>query len=194
MRYLLQLAVLNAGILAASCTTGSSTADSPSPATRQLAPGAGSLLARPLRLPHVPPGVACPVTPIASVAAPISTPRGKAPFYLGGPLPQGAVPFNKMVFAIVGGEKGPVLLRGGRIDGRGKLVFSGSPADFMERGDVISSPGAGAWTFYSKILSPGPEDGFYLYPSVAGCYAIQIDAPTFQETIVLYATQGPSQS
>lgn len=167
---------------------------SPSPIRRLLAPGAATLLARPLRLPSAKAGSNCQVTPVANVNAPVASARGKGPFYLGGPMPQGGFPFNKMVFAIVGGQSGPILLRGGRIDGVGRLTFSGSPADYMEKGATISSPGSGAWTFYSKVLSPGPEDGFYFYPSTPGCYAVQVDAPTFADTIIIIATQLPSQT
>lgn len=108
-------------------------------------------------------------------------------------MPQGGFAFNKTVFAIVGGASGPVLLRGGRIDGPGRLTFSGSPADFLEKGETVTSPGAAAWTFYEKVLDPGPEDALYVYPSTPGCYAIQVDGPTFEDTIVIIATRGPSQ-
>ncbi len=103
-------------------------------------------------------------------------------------MPAGGFPFNKTVFAIVGGASGPVLLRGGRIDGAGRLTFSGSPADPYENGETRSSSGGVTSTFYEKILAQGTSDAFYVYPSTPGCYAVQVDGPRFEDVIVIQAS------
>lgn len=163
-----------------------------SAAAKPLGTGAATLLSRPMRLPSVASGSACPVTPIAHVTAAVTDPRGKGPLYFGGPMPKGGFPFNKTVYTTVGGAPGPILLRGGRIDGAGRVKFSGSPADPSEKADIPPSPGgepgSGSWAFYLAILDPGPDNALYVYPSTPGCYAVQVDAPSFEEVIVLQAT------
>jgi hypothetical protein len=143
-------------------------------------------------LPAVVAGSACPVTPIAHLTTAVVDPRGKGPLYFGGPMPKGGFPFNKTVYTTVGGVQGPILLRGGRIDGAGRLKFSGSPADLSERAEIPPAiggePGSGSWAFYLAVLDPGPDNALYVYPSTSGCYAIQVDAPSFEEVIVLQAS------
>jgi hypothetical protein len=165
-------------------------AGSPSAASRPVTTDAASLLSRPMRLPSVGAGSACPVTPVAAIATAVTDPRGKGPLYFGGPMPQGGFPFNKTVYTTVGGAHGAILLRGGRIDGAGRLKFSGSPADLSEKAEVPPSPGepgSGSWAFYRAVLDPGPDNALNLYPSTQGCYAIQVDAPSFSEVIILTA-------
>ena len=182
---LLLLALLLAG-----CTVGSdrpSTPDSTaSPALASPSPDAATLLARPLKLPAMAPGSPCPVTPVASRTLDVSSPRGHGPFYLGGPMPQGNFAFNKTVWVLVDGAPGPVLFRGGRIDGVGNLRFSGAQADPSEAG--TNPPGHVSTSFFRAVISGGTGDGFYIWPSTTGCYALQADGPTFEVVIVLTAT------
>jgi hypothetical protein len=42
-------------------------------------------------------------------------------------------------------------------------------------------------TFYERVIDPGPENAFFVYPSTAGCYALQVDGPSFEDVIVLAA-------
>jgi hypothetical protein len=35
------------------------------------------------------------------------------------------------------------------------------------------------------MIEPGPQDVFYLYPATSGCYALQVDGPSFEDVIVL---------
>ena len=146
------------------------------------------LLARPLKLPAVPSGATCPVTPVTSRKLDIGDPRGSGPFYLGGVMPHGAFPWNKTVWVLVDGAQGPVLFRGSRIDGAGRLQFSGNPADPMDKGVTMSSNGGVSDVFYPRVISPGPGDAFYVYPTTTGCYALQVDGPSFEEVIVISAT------
>jgi hypothetical protein len=160
--------------------------------SKPVSTDAASLLSRPMRLPSVSAGSACPVTPVAAITTAVTDPRGRGPLYFGGPMPQGGFPFNKTVYATVGGANGPILLRGGRIDGTGGLKFSGSPADLSEKAEIPPAPGggpgSGSWAFYRAVLDPGPDNALYLFPSTQGCYGIQVDAPTFSEVIILAAT------
>jgi len=148
-----------------------------------------TLLARPLKLPAVQPGAICPVTPVAKVAADITSPRGHGPFYLGGPMPHGAYPWNKTVYVVKGTSvPGPILFRGGRVDGAGRLLFSGRPATTSDQGVLLSSGGGVSDSFYDQTLHPPAGDALYVYPSSNGCYAIQVDAPTFEDVVVVAAS------
>ena len=42
-------------------------------------------------------------------------------------------------------------------------------------------------TFYERVIDPGPEDAFFVYPATTGCYALQVDGPSFEEIIVINA-------
>ena len=169
----------------------------PANAGASASPPAGvvsPLLARPLRLPRLSPGGGCPATPVSDIHMSISTPRGGPHFFLGGPSPQGSFAFNKTVYELIGAN-GPVLMRGARIDGAGTLRFAAPPADLRDTGEVITQPGGETRAFYTAVLSPGAIQGdgltadvFYLYPAIAGCYALQADGNGFEEVVVFPAT------
>ena len=118
----------------------------------------------------------------------IADPRGSGPFYLGGELPHGAFPWNKTVWVLVDGGQGPVLFRGDRLDGAGRLQFSGSPADPSDKGVTVSSNGGISAVFYERVIDLGAGDAFYVYPTTTGCYALQVDGSSFEEVIVISAT------
>jgi hypothetical protein len=101
-------------------------------------------------------------------------------------MPQGAYAWNKMVWVLVDGAHGPVLFRGRRVDGAGALRFSGSVADPSDTG--VAPSGGVSETFYNRVIVHGDADAFYVYPATSGCYALQVDGPTFQEVIVVTAT------
>jgi hypothetical protein len=167
-------------------TTAPGPTGSPSASLATVSPDARGLLSRPLKLPPVAAGAQCPVTPIANVSVGMGSPRGHGRFYLGGPLPNGAYAFNKMVYVVTGGATGPVLLRGGRLDGAGRLKFSGTPADRAEPAETLSTSG-GSWAFYRAVIGSS-DDGLYVYPSTKGCYAIQIDGSNFQDVLTISAS------
>jgi len=164
-------------------------ANGAAPAATVTAGNAAVLIARPLKLPPVGAGAACPVTPIANVSPGVSDPRGRGPFYLGGPLPSGAFPWNKIVDVVSGPAiPGPILFRGGRIDGVGRLEFSGERATASDIAMRLTSNGGVSDVFYDRVLHGPGGDAFYVYPSTKGCYAIQVDAPTFEDVIVVSAS------
>jgi hypothetical protein len=179
-----------AGALAVSLAgcNGQNSSLSPSASPAATA-DAATLLARPLKLPAVQSGAVCPVTPVTNRKVGVTSPRGHGPFFLGGPMPQGHYPWNKTVWILVDGARGPVLFRGGRIDGTGSLTFSGSPADHAEIGITLFSSGGGvSATFYKQVIDPGSDDALYVYPGTTGCYAIQADGAAFEDVIVVTAS------
>ena len=102
-------------------------------------------------------------------------------------MPHGNFPWNKTVWVLVDGAHGPVLFRGGRVDGTGSLKFSGSPADPSDIGVTLSSGGGVSATFYERVIDPGSDDAFYVYPAMTGCYALQVDGPSFEDVLVISA-------
>src|SRR5438128_2404280 len=80
----------------------------PPPASPAASADAATLLGRPLKLPAVGSGSACPVTPVSSREVNVTDPRGHGPFYLGGPMPQGHFPWNKTGWILMDGARGPV--------------------------------------------------------------------------------------
>ena len=102
-------------------------------------------------------------------------------------MPQGHFPWNKMTWILADGALGPVLFRGGRIDGTGSLKFSGSSAEHADPGVTLSSGGGITATFYEDVIDPGSEGAFYVYPATAGCYALQVDGASFDDVIVITA-------
>jgi hypothetical protein len=187
--YILLMGRLRAGVLVAGllagCSNASQTAATPSaPGVPTLTPPpeVAALIARPVRLPELLPGSNCPVTPVAKREVGVTDPRGNGPFYLGGPMPKGNFAFNKIVYVLADNAVEPVLFRGGRIDGPGVMTFAGNSADPADRGTILSSGGGVTESFYPRAL-----DAFYIYPHTTGCYAIQVDGPTFQDVIVLAA-------
>lgn len=146
-----------------------------------------TLLARPLKLPVVPSGSACPLTRVSGRDVGVGSPRGRGPFFMGGPMPLGNFPWNKTVWVLVDGAHGPVLFRGGRVDGPGKLTFSGSPADPSDVGVTLSSGGGVSAIFYELVIDRATGDAFYVYPATRGCYALQADGPSFEDVVVITA-------
>jgi hypothetical protein len=128
-------------------------------------------LARPLVLPSVASGQACPATPVSGdlrFRGWLGSMRGVGPVYWAG---GGGV----SIWVADSRELGPILIRGGRIDGPGALGFDSdsnpSPVlrlpihSYVESGASQQPPG------WRQFVSG-------LYPSSPGCYALQID--TFQ--------------
>ena len=132
-------------------------------------------------------GSACPVTPVSSRNVGVTDPRGQGPFYLGGPMPQGHFPWNKTVWVLRDGARGPVLFRGSRVDGAGSLKVSGNPADHADTGVTLSSGGGVSATFYERVTDAGTGGVFYIYPATTGCYALQVDGGSFEDVIVISA-------
>jgi hypothetical protein len=160
-------------------------------------------LKRPLHLPALAPGAACPVSQVDpnvdfssfGIAAGI----GNGPAYPVG-LASGtltlapAANFNsklwggqKVLWFVLPSYTGPVLIRGGRLDAPGTVVR-------FERGDVPPK----LLLIDRSTAVPGgvsPPAGTRYRPSYTrlkapGCYAYQIDGATFSEIVVFRAVQA----
>jgi hypothetical protein len=185
-------ATVSTTLLITACAGQLSAAPAGAGVQKPIDSDAASLLARAMQLPSVSAGSVCPVTPVAHVSTGVTDPRGKGPLYFGGPVPIGGFPFNKVVYSTVGGTHGPILLRGGRIDGARQFEVQRKPGRPDGKAEIPpppgGKPGSGSWAFYQAVLDLGPDNALYVYPSTRGCYAIQVDAPSSSEVIVLTAT------
>jgi hypothetical protein len=161
-------------------------------------------LRRPLQLPKLAPGEACPVAAVDSSldwsgTYGIAPGVGQGPVYPVG-LASGVLqiaPAKAFRSRSWGGQKilwfalptytGPVLIRGARIDGTGMVRFGQDPVPAKEL--LISGP---------QTAIPGgitPQKDARYRPSMArvqgpGCYAFQVDGRTFSRTIVFRAVRG----
>ncbi|HEX5540202.1 MAG TPA: hypothetical protein VFX60_01350 [Micromonospora sp.] len=150
------------------------------------------MLARPLRLPTVPPGEVCPVSGVTerSPATQKSAARGLGAgplypitFYIGEdatlrlgtqtPGPDGLYQL-KVVWASTGAYQGPAVVRAGRLDGAGRGFVTLSYDQGASRGDAVIFTLQGAPAdFPSQTSVSGP-----------GCYAYQIEGVDLSEVIV----------
>ncbi|MFC4061759.1 hypothetical protein ACFOWE_25945 [Planomonospora corallina] len=159
------------------------------PASAVRSPAAPA--ARPLRLPRIPAGAACPTT----FPRPWSGP-GVATAVLGdGPVypvadyfgdgtvlelrardrrPDGS--YVKKVRWIGAGYRGPVLLRVGRIDGNGTAIIAFS---------YVGEERDGA--YHAELSSAVSDLPGTATVSGPGCYAVQVDGTTFTTVVVFRA-------
>jgi hypothetical protein len=136
------------------------------------------LLARPLHLPTVRPGATCPVAAVAKTSLGHGLGAGPAfPRWGTGSTMKVVGGVHKVLWFVLPSYKGPLLIRGGRVDGRGELHVD-------ELGTVKSS------VFLEQTdMAPRYRPSTTWVPS-AGCYAYQIDGTTFSRTIVFRVTRG----
>jgi hypothetical protein len=200
------LAMLAIGSALAACETSPgpppppirSTAATASPEPAELA----ALRARPLRLPTLAPGDACPLTqpappnpppppghPLSTGGAPSAL--GHAPvfpdaryFHLGNQLRVRALTTRpgwygtKAPWASRTGYLGWTLIRTARLDGPGRAQIELQLADGSNvAGDAVAVDVLADWQFW-----PGGTD-----VTNAGCYAYQVDGTGFTEVIVFRA-------
>lgn len=171
----------------------------PDPATVRAA------IAKPLTLPTLAPGQACPVSPArtfphggAGFTGSV-TAIGPGPLYMTGPVASGSIDlvqrrpggwlWTKPIWVFAGGYQGPFLLRGGRIDQRGPLEFDHYLGAAHEDSGSTPHPqllyvrnGLNAPTMAGLDSEPSG-----IYVKAPGCYAIQVDGQGFSETIVFRA-------
>lgn len=160
-------------------------------------------LRRPLHLPHIAAGATCPVSGVDH-RIPFVRRFGVGPGIGRGPaypigLPEGVLQLapasnfdstewagQKVLWFVLPSYRGPVLIRGGRVDGPGRVRF--------DRGDVppltiriglhltsgfptssVQPEGTRNRASYTRVRGPG-------------CYAYQIDGTTFSRVVVFRAT------
>ena len=156
---------------------------------------AASGLERPLRLPSVVHGARCPVSPGALASAlghgfPHYSVAGTAPAYIsslsGPPALIRVDPMyrdssgwvgQKAPWIISPSYRGPVLIRGARIDAAGGLRFARTTGQHLKALRISAHRGV-------------QPNGWRVMPSLTlvrqpGCYAYQIDGATFSRVIVV---------
>jgi hypothetical protein len=166
--------------------------------------GGSDDLHRPLDLPSVAPGAACPRTAGGRPNPDVAIALGRGPAYpvLGfegnqiPPAPQALVPlhsedrkgnayWHKTLWAVDPRYDGPILIRGGGIDPPRPLWFvvpSGTASRSQRRVRELHMPAerSKSWRYgVSVTILPGP-----------GCYALQVDGTTFSEVIVFEARRS----
>jgi hypothetical protein len=164
------------------------------PAFASSASGEGASLGRPLHLPQVAKGARCPVS-TGEVASNLGRGLARMPVAGAGPvylMSVGGDPAGSLGVARADpqgwrGQKapwiaspryrGPILIRGARIDARGELRFARSTADrlpalYLRRGQSIQPNGWRVWPGVILVRTPG-------------CYALQVDGISFSHVIVI---------
>jgi hypothetical protein len=140
---------------------------------------AAGLFGRPLRLPTLGPDARCEVSPRAAIHPGGKWPGygfGTGPAYLSGQLRwfagEAAVLLTDPAYA------GPLLVRGGQLDGPGGLPLETSQDSVL----FGPSAGPGSWGVWLGRIqrTAGP-----------GCYALQVDGTSFTEEIVFEVEAGP---
>jgi hypothetical protein len=189
---------------------------SPQPITRTLA----QLRQLPLALPALRPDGSCPVSsvetknvyfkkgPNQAITEVVIGNRG--PIYgLPGPETTGDHGYYYQVTYLGDARyQGFALVRGRRLDGTQQLIFAGPMATgSLVTTDTVYGPGTSIQFFDELVLPPGPASIPVLPtspPSIpvwrqwhvtqgvpgAGCYGIQIDGPSFHDTLVVWVPQG----
>ena len=148
-----------------------------------------TLRARPVNLPTVAPGAACPANTTHEVNG-FTMALGDGPVYPVGFGPDGVYHYNgtiedggwlylKVLWTADTAYKGQALVRGGRIDAPGEVRFErgADPATELQLAQetALSNPGSWPnWPTYTRIKGPG-------------CYAYQIDGTNFTKTVVFRA-------
>lgn len=158
---------------------------------------------RPMHLPTVAPGAACPVSPRRSFpgGAGFTGPfpaLGSGPLHVAGLARHGRLPVSpdgrgrltaKVIWVFGKEYGGPLLLRGDRIDGPGRLRFE----HYLGAADYPGSgPGTGP---HREVLyvrgglhasAPGAleSEPDVLYVDGPGCYAVQADGVGFSQVLV----------
>jgi hypothetical protein len=160
--------------------------------------GVPSSLWRPLSLPSIGPDGACPAdTPVKRFQS-TNAVIGRGPAYLNAgnsgntltvynPAPlrfQSTAPgwgVGVLKVALKPTFRGPYVLRGGRIDSPGLMGFSG-PAGVRPYSALQIPPRAKTPPALDVVWSGG-----YVYVTEPGCYAVQMDGPSFSYAIVFRA-------
>jgi hypothetical protein len=167
-------------------------ADQRQPYCKGVSPCVPDSIRRPLRVPKLTAGTPCPVSRVVahSTGVPIGKGAGRGPVYAGPYAPPSAFAValpptrDQLDFAgsAWGGEKvlwhaapayrGPVLIRGRRLDGEEIVRFQGG-VDPLDELSFPALPGTGwrEWPTYTRVIA-------------AGCYAWQVDGIDFTDLIV----------
>jgi hypothetical protein len=178
------------------------TVSTPAPTISAGPSSAAELRSRPLTLPDVAPGAACPVTPAVTITPGLgagftgttAAQRAGHVFltFVGphvGLRPSDRTPGGwyglKAVWVVDGTYRGPFLIRGGRIDRSGPMQFRFDPQTPQQHGlfvDGVAAPLPGAPALWRSVPTATEIRG-------PGCYAYQIDGDGFSSHVVFEATR-----
>jgi hypothetical protein len=140
-------------------------------------------LRRPLHLPKIASGAACPTSNVGRSGPAVGITLGKGPAFpaLGSSTSTATLRddlrvqgqyMHKTLWAISPAHRGPILIRGGRLDGPGVLRFGRPHSPALQL-----PPGSGGWRYFpTSTVVPA-----------AGCYAFQVDGAGFSRLIVFTA-------
>lgn len=166
----------------------------PTPAaTATPVPLATILHARPLRLPTLAPGSACPVTPSHLIDADTGDAAGDGPVYLVDDWQAILFPFARTanppewaaqdaLFLITPGVEGAVLVHGHQLDGPNEVRFGKGDTP-----DVELAFNAPAKAHPGDLSNPWTEAFETPRLRVAGCYAVQVESEAASSVIVFRA-------
>ncbi len=161
-----------------------------------------SLESKPLHLSAIPAGATCPVTPAQQHIAPDHQyAAGQGPLYLvneannnpvffsdaGSSDPGSPWKISKVFWEVSATYAGPLLIRGGQIDGTHALNFNGGLGQ-------TAGNNQGTEPILHELRLLGDAHGqwktylTFVRIQQAGCYAFQIDGQNFSESIVIQAT------
>ncbi|MBV9617420.1 MAG: hypothetical protein JO011_17250 [Ktedonobacteraceae bacterium] len=163
-----------------------------------------SLKNKPLHLPTLAPGAACPVTPARQHVVPDHQYAiGRSPVYLvneaqvnrivfldaGGSDPGSSWKISKVFWEVDASYAGSALIRGRQIDGTHEMGFNGG------LGQTTTNPQGTEPILPELYLQGDPRGQWKTYLTfvrirASGCYAFQIDSQASSETIVIQATTG----
>jgi len=187
---------------------GGSTTAAPCQGTSCQDAATAAAIRTPLHLPTVAPGGTCPVSGTKEFAGGAGfsgrfTALGTSPLYLTGVTGSGVLTLGtdtvqahgrtwrdqKVIWVVDRSYAGPLLLRGGRIDGTGDLGFD----RYIGASGYVGGSGDGrphAQLLYVRSgLGAQPDHTLSSYPSglyaqQPGCYAVQVDGEGFSRTLV----------
>ena len=160
----------------------------------ELDPRQWRALRRPLRFPRVAGRRPCPRSSSARTAARVSWPLGPGPVYpaLGSPNGDASLEddpvqngwyLHKTLWAISPRYRGPILIRGARVDGSGALRFNFRLTREFKL-HRLPAKAASRWGYVSsRTALRGP-----------GCYAFQVDGSTFSTVIIFEAKLAASRT
>ena len=192
-------AALLLGLSLAACSwtlPGTSTATA---TPRPGAPGAAfaALSKVPLKLPHLGPGQACPVSVPRQLGPGLGTGLGTSPVYVfsGETVHSDPAHSNKVAYGADPSYSGPIRIRGGRIDGAGQLLletfdnkYHGAPVKTLDGSNLVQELDL----LESHSTFPNVPSGWRIWPTgtyvaTPGCYAWQVDGLGFTELIIFHS-------
>jgi len=166
----------------------------PSPSPRIPNVDWSTLTSRPLVLPAILAGAACPVSPQQNLAVTTSSGKGgpnygygQWPAYVSGQINWYSAGSQGVVILVNPEYQGPIIVRSQRLDGSGSLGIAGIPAS----GQYVALPGG---TLGIPVTSSPPSWGSWfgvMVPTAAGCYGIQIDGNSWSSVAVIQVQKGP---